>query len=80
MVNVNVLFRLWKTCLKRASWTSEEVGIKCHSPIMWAEIGEGQLIRPELVQETTAKISQIKNRLKVARDRQKSYAYKRRKP
>ncbi|GKE50679.1 putative reverse transcriptase domain-containing protein, partial [Tanacetum coccineum] len=52
---------------------------KCSSPIMWAEVGEGQLIGPELVQETTKKISQIKNRLKVARDRQKSYADKRRK-
>ncbi|GJV52977.1 putative reverse transcriptase domain-containing protein [Tanacetum coccineum] len=55
-------------------------GRKCHSPIMWAEVGKGQLIGPELVQETTEKISQIKDRLKVARDRQKSYADKRRKP
>nr|GEU31428.1 putative reverse transcriptase domain-containing protein [Tanacetum cinerariifolium] len=51
-----------------------------HSPLMWVEIGEGQLIGPELVQETTEKISQIKDRLKAARDRQKSYADKRRKP
>ncbi|GJZ91028.1 putative reverse transcriptase domain-containing protein [Tanacetum coccineum] len=35
--------------------------------------------RPELVQETTKKISQIKDRLKAARDHQKSYADKRRK-
>ncbi|GJX04963.1 putative reverse transcriptase domain-containing protein [Tanacetum coccineum] len=55
-------------------------GRKCRSPIMWAEVGEGQLIGPELVQETTEKISQIKDRLKTARDRQKSYADKRRKP
>ncbi|GKA92869.1 reverse transcriptase domain-containing protein [Tanacetum coccineum] len=55
-------------------------GRKCRSPIMWAEVGEGQLIGPELVQETTEKISQIKDRLKVARDRQKTYADKRRKP
>ncbi|GKB20068.1 putative reverse transcriptase domain-containing protein [Tanacetum coccineum] len=55
-------------------------GRKCCSLIMWAEVGEGQLIGPELVQETTEKISQIKDRLKVARDRQKSYANKRRKP
>ncbi|GJT92158.1 putative reverse transcriptase domain-containing protein [Tanacetum coccineum] len=55
-------------------------GRKCRSPIMWAEVGEGQLIGPELVQETTEKSSQIKDRLKVARDRQKSYAVKRRKP
>nr|GEX41802.1 putative reverse transcriptase domain-containing protein [Tanacetum cinerariifolium] len=53
---------------------------KCRSPIMWAEVGEGQLIGPELVQETTKKISQIKDRLKAACDHQKSYADKRRKP
>ncbi|GKA02724.1 putative reverse transcriptase domain-containing protein, partial [Tanacetum coccineum] len=55
-------------------------GRKCRSPIMWAEVREGQLIGLELVQETTEKISQIKDRLKVARDHQKSYANKRRKP
>ncbi|GJT85803.1 putative reverse transcriptase domain-containing protein [Tanacetum coccineum] len=55
-------------------------GRKCRLPFMWAEVGEGKLIRPELVQETTEKISQIKDRLKAARDRQKSYADKRRKP
>ncbi|GJZ27085.1 putative reverse transcriptase domain-containing protein [Tanacetum coccineum] len=41
--------------------------------------GKGQLIGPELVLETTEKISQIKDILKVSRDRQKSYADKRRK-
>ncbi|GJX37323.1 putative reverse transcriptase domain-containing protein, partial [Tanacetum coccineum] len=38
------------------------------------------LIGPEIVQETTEKIIQIKERLKTARSRQKSYADKRRKP
>ncbi|GKB21734.1 putative reverse transcriptase domain-containing protein [Tanacetum coccineum] len=45
-----------------------------------AEVGERQLIGPKLVQETTKKILQIKDRLKVARDHKKSYADKRRKP
>ncbi|GKF25561.1 putative reverse transcriptase domain-containing protein [Tanacetum coccineum] len=45
---------------------------KCRSPIMWAKVGEGQLIGPELVQDTTEKISHIKDRLKAARDHQKS--------
>nr|GEY50029.1 putative reverse transcriptase domain-containing protein [Tanacetum cinerariifolium] len=44
-------------------------GRKCRSPIMWVEVREGQLIGHELVQETTEKISQIKDRLKAARDR-----------
>ncbi|GJT45565.1 putative reverse transcriptase domain-containing protein [Tanacetum coccineum] len=39
----------------------------CAAPIMWAEVGEGQLIGHESVQETTEKISQIKDRLKAAR-------------
>ncbi|GJV36083.1 hypothetical protein Tco_1408560 [Tanacetum coccineum] len=45
-----------------------------------AEVGEGQLIGLELVQESTDKISQIKDRLKAVPDHQKSYADKRRKP
>ncbi|GJY59527.1 putative reverse transcriptase domain-containing protein [Tanacetum coccineum] len=63
-------------------WAPFEVlyGRNCHSPIMRAKVGEGQLIGPELVQETTEKISQIKDRLKAMHDSQKSYADKRRKP
>ncbi|GJV17850.1 putative reverse transcriptase domain-containing protein [Tanacetum coccineum] len=53
---------------------------KCHSPILWPEVREGQLIGPEIVQETTKKISQIKDRLKTTRDHQKIYADERRKP
>nr|GEW84711.1 putative reverse transcriptase domain-containing protein [Tanacetum cinerariifolium] len=55
-------------------------GRKCRSPITRAEVREGQLIGPELVHETSEKISQIKDRLKAACDREKSYADKRRKP
>ncbi|GKF35295.1 hypothetical protein Tco_0108495, partial [Tanacetum coccineum] len=50
------------------------------SPVIWTEVRESQLIGPEIVQETTEKIMQIKKRLKTARSRQKSYADKRRKP
>ncbi|GKA71543.1 putative reverse transcriptase domain-containing protein [Tanacetum coccineum] len=53
---------------------------KCCSLILWAEVREGHLIGPELVQETTKKIKQIKDRLKTARDHQKIYADRRRKP
>nr|GEY76582.1 reverse transcriptase domain-containing protein [Tanacetum cinerariifolium] len=44
------------------------------------EVEESQLIGPELVQETTKKILQIKDRLKTTHDRQKSYTDKMRKP
>nr|GEW01861.1 putative reverse transcriptase domain, ribonuclease H-like domain, aspartic peptidase domain protein [Tanacetum cinerariifolium] len=44
------------------------------------DVGEGQLIGPKLVQETTEKISLIKDRLMATCDHQKSYADMRRKP
>ncbi|GKC94663.1 reverse transcriptase domain-containing protein [Tanacetum coccineum] len=50
------------------------------SPVLWAEIRESSLIRPELVQETTEKVVLIKEKLKAERDRQQSYADDRRKP
>ncbi|GJT24963.1 hypothetical protein Tco_0894900 [Tanacetum coccineum] len=43
-------------------------------------IGESSLTRPELVLDTTDKVVLIKEKLKAARDHQKSYADKRRKP
>ncbi|GJY76013.1 putative reverse transcriptase domain-containing protein [Tanacetum coccineum] len=55
-------------------------GRKCRSPVLWAEIEEGSLNGPELVQETTDKVVVVKEKLKEARDHQKSYADNRRKP
>nr|GEV84668.1 putative reverse transcriptase domain-containing protein [Tanacetum cinerariifolium] len=52
-------------------------GRKCRSPVLWAEIGESILIGPELIQETTNKVVLIKEKLKAARDRQKSYVVNR---
>ncbi|GJX64318.1 putative reverse transcriptase domain-containing protein [Tanacetum coccineum] len=55
-------------------------GRKCRSPVCWAEVREVQLTGPEIVQETTDKIVQIKQRIQAARDCQKSYADLKRKP
>ncbi|GJR57638.1 putative reverse transcriptase domain-containing protein [Tanacetum coccineum] len=49
-------------------------GRKCRSPVCWTEVGEAQILGPELIQETTEKIIQIKQRMQAARDRHKSYA------
>ncbi|GJR22871.1 putative reverse transcriptase domain-containing protein [Tanacetum coccineum] len=49
-------------------------GRKCRSPVCWAEVGDSQLTGPEIIQETTEKIVQIRQRLQAARDRQRSYA------
>ncbi|GJY52034.1 putative reverse transcriptase domain-containing protein [Tanacetum coccineum] len=53
---------------------------KCRSPVCWAEVGDSQLTGPEIIQETTEKIIQIRQHLQAARDRQRSYANIRRKP
>nr|GEX40061.1 putative reverse transcriptase domain-containing protein [Tanacetum cinerariifolium] len=55
-------------------------GQKCRSPVCWSEVGDVQLTGPEIVQQTTKNIVQIRNRLQAARDRQKSYADTRQKP
>ncbi|GJX45600.1 putative reverse transcriptase domain-containing protein, partial [Tanacetum coccineum] len=43
-------------------------GQKCRSPVCWAEVGEVQLTGLDLVQETTEKVIQIKQRIQAARD------------
>ncbi|GJU97749.1 putative reverse transcriptase domain-containing protein [Tanacetum coccineum] len=55
-------------------------GQKCRSPVCWNEVGEFHHTGPELVQETTKKIVQIKQRIQASCDRQKSYADLKRKP
>ena len=55
-------------------------GRPCRSPLCWIEVGERRLLGPEIVQETTEKIQLIKEKLKTAQDRQKSYADQRRRP
>ncbi|GJY12857.1 putative reverse transcriptase domain-containing protein, partial [Tanacetum coccineum] len=42
-------------------------GRKCRSPVCWTEVGEAQILGPELIQETTKKIIQIKQRMQAAR-------------
>ncbi|GKB19508.1 hypothetical protein Tco_0853431, partial [Tanacetum coccineum] len=55
-------------------------GRKCRSPVCWTEVREVQLTGLEIVQETTEKIIQIKQRIQAAHDRQKIYADLKRKP
>ncbi|GJW46856.1 putative reverse transcriptase domain-containing protein [Tanacetum coccineum] len=74
-----LLFNIYHTSIKAAPFEAL-YGQKCRSPICWAEVGDAQLTGPEIVHETTEKIFQIKKRIQAARDRQKSYADRRRKP
>ena len=53
-------------------------GRKCRTPLCWDEVGERKLLGPEIVQVTTNNVKVIRNRLKIAQYRQKSYADNRR--
>ena len=55
-------------------------GRPCRSPNCWIEAGESRLYGPDIVQETTEKIKLIRERLRTAQSRQKSYADRRRRP
>ena len=54
-------------------------GRKCRTPLCWTELSEKKVIGPDLIQETEEKVKMIKERLKVATDRQKSYVDMKRK-
>ncbi|XP_057996230.1 uncharacterized protein LOC131175596 [Hevea brasiliensis] len=49
-------------------------GRKCRTPVCWTELGEDKLVGPDLVKQTEEKVKIIKANLKIASDRQKSYA------
>ena len=54
-------------------------GRKCRTPLCWTELSEKKVIGPDLIRETEEKVKMIRDRLKVATDRQKSYADMKRK-
>ena len=54
-------------------------GRKCRTLLCWTELSEKKIIGPDLIQETEEKVKIIRERLKVATDRQKSYANLKRK-
>jgi hypothetical protein len=53
-------------------------GRKCRSPLYWDEVGEKQLLGPEIVEDTKDKITLIQERMLTVQSRQKSYADKHR--
>ncbi|KAK2427510.1 hypothetical protein QL285_026084 [Trifolium repens] len=55
-------------------------GRRCQTPLCWYQDGESMIVGPEMVQQTTDKVRKIRAMMKVAQDRQKSYADRRRRP
>ncbi|XP_037446316.1 uncharacterized protein LOC119316015 [Triticum dicoccoides] len=49
-------------------------GRRCRAPIYWDEVGERKFLGPDIIQETEEKVRLIRERLRTAQSRQKSYA------
>nr|XP_009797422.1 PREDICTED: uncharacterized protein LOC104243857 [Nicotiana sylvestris] len=49
-------------------------GRRCRSPISWFEVGEVELLGPNLVYQAMDKVNLIQRHLKTAQSRQKSYS------
>ena len=47
---------------------------RCRTHVCWTELNEHKVIGPNIVKDTEAKVQVIRQRLKTASDRQKSYA------
>ena len=54
-------------------------GRECRTLLCWTELSEKKIIGSDLIQEIEEKVKMIRERLKVATDRQKSYSDMRRK-
>ena len=44
------------------------------TPLSWDEVGDRQLFGPDLIKESEQKVKLIRDRLKLAQSRQKSYS------
>jgi hypothetical protein len=49
-------------------------GWKCKTPLYWDQIGERQVFGPDIVEEAEQLVQQVRENLRVAQTRQKSYA------
>ena len=54
-------------------------GRKCRTPLCWTKLSEKKVISPDMIQEIEENVKMMRERLKVAIDRQKSYASMKRK-
>jgi hypothetical protein len=49
-------------------------GRKCTTPLLWSGVGERSLFGPDIIKDAKEKVHLIRDRLKIAQSRQKSYA------
>ena len=55
-------------------------GRKCQTPLKWSEVRERSLFGPDMIKEAKEQVAKVRENLKAAQSRQKSYADTQRKP
>ena len=55
-------------------------GRPCRSPLCWTEVGKSSINGPDLIRDTSEKVSLIRQRLLITQSRQKSYVDEQRQP
>jgi hypothetical protein len=53
-------------------------GRKCRTPLFWNELGENQIFGPDILREAERQVQMVRENLKLAQSRPKSYAHNRR--
>jgi hypothetical protein len=53
-------------------------GRRCRTPLFWNETGERKVFRPDILEEAEKQVRMVRENLRVAQSRQKSYANHRR--
>ena len=49
-------------------------GKKCRTPLYWDQIGEKQLFGPDIIEDAEQMVQAVRENLRIAQSRQKSYA------
>ena len=68
----------YQTSLKMAPFEAL-YGRRCRTPLLWDGVGDRKLFGPDLIRDSEEKVKLIRDRLKIAQSRQKSYADSKRK-
>ena len=55
-------------------------GRRCQTPVMWSKVRERSLFGPDMIKEAEEQVAKVRENLKAAQSRQKSYADTRRRP
>ncbi|KAA3479903.1 DNA/RNA polymerases superfamily protein [Gossypium australe] len=72
-ISVQLFIRKYMTSIKMAPYEAL-YGRKCRTPLFWTELNENKLHRVDLIKDSEQKVKLIRDYLKTASDRQKSYA------